>query len=1121
MEIRGVLGGLVLALALAAPAAAQNAQTTGDIRGRTLDAAGEPVPGVLVTARNTETGLERTAITADNGIYVLRLLPPGNYTATAQAIGFATRAFENIRVAIGQSAAVNFELSPQAVEIEELIVSGERAPIDVSDASVTELVTVEQIESLPTVGRDFTDFIALSPQVAVDPGVTTGGQFSIGGQAASQTNLQIDGVDANNAFFGENRGGARIPFIFSLESIEEFQIITNGYDVEYGAYSGGIVNVVTRSGTNELEGTVYGNFRGDALTGRGFLGDSTITDYEVQQFAGRISGPIVRDNAFFLVSADVQRRREPNLPINELTYGASGERALREVDAEGDTIRVADQEAIDELERFYAALENVYGVDSPRSGYNSFSTTNDVLSLFGRVDWNINDAHRLSVRHNYTTYTNDNEFDPDFDDYYGISRSEKLEDHSHSFVTELSSVLGQNTFNVFRFQYATEDRPRNGSELRPALVVRLSNDDLIGYGGTFVSFHNNLSESKYQLINNFTQVFGEHTVKIGAQGLFTNAENEFLPALSSACGAGNQGAGIYCFDSVDEFEAGRASSYQFNVQRGVPGAVPLSEVGLTELAFYIQDELRVTPQLTVTAGLRHDRQWFDDNPTRVFDVERSFGYPSATAPSDNNNISPRVSVAYDLAGDGRSVVRAGAGYFFGRVPLVLGGNVLQSARPVFNLTCAGDVGADPDNPIEDDAPPSPLDYGTWDSNGGGNPTACATSAELSGVPNYTIWNTEFEYPETFKANLGYEGFVAERTKLSLDLIFSRSTNMFNVRNLNLRPAQFTLAGEDDRQIFTPEGNFAPGAANTLGSRVYSDIGDVYVNYNDGRAQSISATVEARHQVSEALNLTAAYTHTRAYDNASLFCCTSSSNFSDPMVGAFGPNDLGDFGDEDRGWGRSDFSRDHAFVFSGVADLPYGFEVAAFWRLQSGRPFTPEVSGDINGDGVRFNDRPYVFAVEDVPLTAADGSEAEFEQRELYASVLANNDCVGEHVGGIIPRNTCRSPWLNLLDMRVTNTIEFLGDELQIQLDLFNVMNGLGNLFCSDDEFREDPSEGACGWGRVTTVSGPDRNLYVANAYNSASNEIRYTVNRNFGRESVVGDGLLLQFQAQIGLKYYF
>ena len=1100
-----LFGGLALLLALAAPVAAQNVTTTGDIRGRTLDAAGSPVPGVLVTARNSATGLERTAITADNGIFVLRLLPPGSYNVQAEALGYATRTFENVQVSIGSSAQVNFELSQQAVEIEELVVSGEAAPIDVTDASVTQLVTVEQIEELPALGRDFTDFIAISPQVTLDPGETTGGQFSIGGQAATQTSLQIDGVDANNAYFGENRGGARIPFVFSLESIEQFQIITNGYDVEYGNYSGGIVNVVTRSGTNEFEGSLYGNFRSDALTGRGFnLADTIgVEEYEVQQFAGRFSGPIIRDKAFFLVSGDLQRRREPQLPFTASLFEPGGEL--------GDPDSIAAQE----VARFFDILENVYGIPNAESGYAPFQTTNDVLSLFGRIDWNITDEHRLTVRHNYATYENHNEFSPGFDEYLGQSRAENLEDHSHSFTTELSSVLGVNTFNVLRFQYATEDRPRDGNELRPSLITTLSNGEAIGYGGTFVAFHNNLEESKIQLIDNFTHAFGDHTVKVGGAGLFTDLFNEFLPALAGNCGRGNQGAGVFCFENLDDMEAGIASSYQFNVQEvGVAPTIPTSDFSVSELAFYVQDEWRATPQLTITAGLRHDRQWFDDVPTRVFDVERSFGFPSATAPRDDDNISPRLSVAYDLAGDGSSVVRVGAGYFFGRVPFVLGGNVLGSQQPVFNLTCSGDAG-DPD------APPSPLDYGSWGQDGFDNPTACAGASTLSGVPSYSVWHPDFEYPETFKANAGYEGFIAEGTRLALDLIYSRSTNMFTVRNLNLREAQFVLDGEG-REVYTPAALFAPGAANTLGSRVFSDIGDVFANYNDGRATSFSGTLELDHTLTETISLTGAYTYTRAFDNGTIHCCTASGMFADPIIGAFSPNDLGGFGDEERGWGPTDFVRSHAFVFSGFMDLPWEFQLSAFWRIQSGRPYTAAVSGDLNGDGVRFNDRPYIYAVNDLPLSAADGSVAEFEARRNYARILAENDCIGDHVGSIVPRNSCRTPWTNLLDMRITKFFQTFGDDrAEIQLDLFNVVNGLGQLFCSDEEFKADPTDGTCGWGRITTVSGANTNVYFASSYDEASNQVLYNVSNNFGQEGFLGANLLLQFQVQLGAKYYF
>jgi hypothetical protein len=245
-------------------------------------------------------------------------------------------------------------------------------------------------------------------------------------------------------------------------------------------------------------------------------------------------------------------------------------------------------------------------------------------------------------------------------------------------------------------------------------------------------------------------------------------------------------------------------------------------------------------------------------------------------------------------------------------------------------------------------------------------------------------------------------------------------------------------------------------------------------------------------------------------------------FADPIIGAFGPNQLGSFGDEDYGWGPTDFVREHAFVFSGFLDLPLDFQLAAFWRIQSGRPYTAAVSGDLNGDGVRFNDRPFIYSVNDLPLSAADGSVAEFEARQAYARILAENDCIGDYVGQIVPRNSCRTPWTNLLDMRITKFFETFGDQrAELQLDLFNVVNGVGQIFCSDEEFKDDPTEGTCGWGRMTTVSGANTNVYFAQSYDADSNQVLYSVSENFGEEGFLGANLLLQFQVQLGFKYYF
>lgn len=1088
---------LVGTATMAADVVAQSVSTTGQVRGR-VSGDGAAVPGVVITATNTETGFVRTALTDADGTFVVRLLPPGIYDVSAEVIGFRAETRAGMRVVIGQSSVANFELQTAAVEIEGIEVSAERDAIDIADGGVTQLVSQEEIEELPSLGRDFVDFINLSGLVAPDQGTTTGGQFSIGGQRASQTSVQIDGVDANNAFFGENRGGSRIPFVFSLESIREFQIITNGFDVEFGNFSGGIVNVVTRGGTNEWEGTLFANFRDDALTADPFtdpaLDPELTTDFEVQQFAGRLSGPIVRDKVHFLVSVDGQRRREPQLPLTQSRFAPGAER-------ENPVLFEQVGEAFD-------ILQSQYGVADAASGYAPFSTSNDAITVFGRVDWTLNQDHRLSVRHNFSTFSNDNEWNGNFDFDYGISRAETLEDDSHSFVTELQSVLGENSFNVFRFQFADEKRPRQGKDLRPTLTVNLPGGQRVRYGGTFAAFNNRLEETKYQFINNFTHVAGDHTIKLGANALYTDIFNQF-----QSPGSQNQGAGEFIFNSIDDFEAFRPSSYFRPFQQG--GGIASSPFSVFEWAAYVQDEWQATPRLTATLGLRYDQQSFQDSPEPVVDVERAFGFRTGFAPTDKNNISPRLALAYDMRGDGSSVLRGGAGYFYGRVPFVLGGNVLQTELPIVEVICTGSIlDGDPD------APPSPMGYSNWAVDGSDNPTGCAGDITASGVPTYTFWQEDFEYPETFKANVGYETLVGENSQVSLDLLYSKSTNLYTVRNLNLRPVQFTLPGEADRQIFTPASQFDPTSSASAPSQVRTDFGQVLVNFNDGRAEAFTATLDGAHRFTDAFQLRGSYTYTRAFDNSNYSCCTASGGFSDPLVGAFGPNDIGGAGDFDKAWGRSDFSRTHTFIVSGSADLPYGFELSGIWRSNSGRPWTPAVGGNINGDGVRFNDRPFIFAPDDLPLQATGDAAA--EQRATYSQLLADNPCVGDHVGEILERNTCTFPWQHQLDMRLTSGFGTVaGQRAEVQVDFFNVLNGLGRLFCDESDENVDFTSGACGLGRVTGVFGSDQNLLEARGFDSDGNRVLYEVGDSFFTEDVLGSNLILQFQMQIGVKYFF
>ena len=1057
----------IAVLAFAGPLGAQT--TTGGIRGRVTDPAGVPLPSATILAVNEQTGFSNGAQSDDEGIFTIRLLPPGTYRVTARRLGSQQVEIASVRVSLATNTTQNFTLVPVAVTLQGVQVTAER-PVDATETGVSQTVTTEQIAALPALGRDFTDFINLSGFVSPTPEETTGGQFSIAGQRPSQTSIQIDGVDANNAFFGENRGGSRIPFNFSLESIREFQIVTNGYDVEYGNYSGGVINIVTKSGGNEFEGSVYANYRGDQLTADDFAGNPP-NNFEVQQYSGQVSGPIVKDKLFYLFSLDGQRRREPFRPINSAN-------ARTPAFAAG-------------LERFYDILETQYGIENAAAGYDEFETTNDVLTLFGRVDWTISQANRFSLRHNFSDYDNLNEGGSARG---GRSQHEALRNTTNSLVGELTSSFGETRANVFRFQWSGEDRPRVGNELRPEILVNsVVPGQSIEYGGSFIAFNNRLVEDKVQVIDNFTWQLGSHALKVGTNNVFSRIENDFWL----------NGSGGFVFSDLDALEAGRPSRYSRNIR--ADGQPPSATFDVQEYSLYAQDEWQVTPRIFVSAGLRYDVARYADAPLRVVEVERAFGIETGLAPNDENNVSPRLSVTYDVNGDATQLVRAGVGLFYGRVPYVLGGNVAQTEIPLLALECTGDAAeGDPD------APPPVLGYGSWDPSGADNPFNCAGVSGVGGVPEYSFWHSDFELPETIKANLGYERLVGANTKLTFDFIYTASNKLYTVRNINLRDPQFVIAGEDNRRVFVPEGSFTPSDEASSARHRNTDFADIYVNYNDGTARSQAVSIAVDHRFTDDFSVQGSYTYTAANDNSSFSCCTSNEGYRERRIGVLGPNVPGGVGDEAAGWGPSDFVRNHTLVLSGFTKLPWNITMSAIWRLQSGSPWGPEQSGDLNGDGEEFNDRPYIFRPEELPVDAGSGTAAEqletvAQNRARYARYLADNECVGDYVGQIIPRNSCRQPWFNRLDVSLRRRFETTSTQAaELSIDLFNVLNGL-----SSD------------WGQYESVSNQRRNLLAPTRYDPTTGEILYTVPDDFGDKTPLGTNLLLQFSAQVGLRYYF
>ena len=402
----------VLILSLALAALGQSQATTGNIEGRVLDPKEAAVPGASVTATNQATGLERTAATDEQGTFQIILLPPGVYTVRANASGFATTEAKDVTVTVGGRTPLDLAVTVGGAS-GSVTITSEPPVVETSRSSVATTINQRSIDNLPINGRNFQDFATLSPGVIRDP---RGGDLSVGGQRGTFNSLQVDGVDNNNTFFGQalGRGGVRPPYQFSEESVQEFQVNQNGFSAEFGRAAGGLINVVTKSGTNDFHGGVFEYLRDESLNAndpitkaqqfRAGLPNKR-SPLRIHQFGGRLGGPIARNRAFFFFTYDGQRADVPQLlTVNLATVPAS-----------------------------------VRTVLEPKIATYQVGRTQDVF--LGKADIKLNDSHQLSFRYNHQGFTGKNN-----ENNGPFSAEEHSDDSlvkSDTFSGNLTSTLSQ------------------------------------------------------------------------------------------------------------------------------------------------------------------------------------------------------------------------------------------------------------------------------------------------------------------------------------------------------------------------------------------------------------------------------------------------------------------------------------------------------------------------------------------------------------------------------------------------------------------------------------------------------------------------------------------------------
>lgn len=730
---------LVCLLLLVSSVIAQSQATTGNIEGRIEDPNGAAVPGTTVTATNQETGIAKSTQANDEGLYKITFLQPGRYRVeTSGAQGFAPTTFGNVVVMVGGQTPLDIQLGVGATTA-MVDISAEGQVVETTRTSVSTTIDQRSIDNLPINGRNFQDFATLSPAVVRDP---RGGDLSVGGQRGTANSLQVDGVDNNNTFFGQalGRGGVRPPYQFSEESVQEFQVNQNGFSAEFGRASGGVINVVTKSGTNEFHGGAFEYLRDESLNANDPINKANQfrrglpnkrPPSRINQFGGRLGGPIVKNRAFFFFTYDGQRADVPQILDVNLSSVSPAVRAIL----------------------------------LPKTATYQVGRSQDVF--LGKTDIRLNNSNQLTLRYNHQGFTgqnNENNGPLSAEEHSGNSLVK-----SDTFSGTLTSTLSPSVVNELRFQLARDKEPGQANSTDPEAVITVIAGQNLSIG------RNNFSPrettiKRVQFIDNLSYINGRSNWKFGLDFNFDRIFN-FFPGLFS---------GSYTFPSAASFGSNTPSAYTQNFPgAGTTGGT--TEPDLSEYSFFAQNDFRATPKLTFNLGARYDYQGFACPPIQNPDpLLLSNGIDTSFCPKDKNNFAPRTGFSYSP--DEKTVVRGGFGIFYGRTPAIMLGTAhSQNGIQVtgINLNAAGIVAAGLTYPNILTAPPP------------------GTAAN----PNLFLFAQDYVQPYVEQGRFGIEREIARNLSLSATYLYYHGLHLTRTRDINL-PAPTPLTISAGGQSFT-------------------------------------------------------------------------------------------------------------------------------------------------------------------------------------------------------------------------------------------------------------------------------------------------------------------------------
>lgn len=892
---------LLLAFLFSSMAFAQSEVGGASLNGTVTDPSGAIVAAAKLTVTNAGTGLVRTIESSDAGLYNFGRLPVGTYDLAVEAKGFKTARRTGILLAIGAVATVDVKLEVGGTQ-ETVSVSAEVPVVETARSQTSTAVNEKAVRELPINGRNFLDFVTLTPGVTRDP---RGGDLSFGGQRGTSNSLLVDGGDSNNTFFGQSAGraGTRNPYSFSQEAVQEFQVNTSGYAAETGRAGAGVVNVVTKSGTNDYHGNVFWFFRDKAMNANTFFNNARNIikqPYHFNQYGANLGGPVVapggfngKNKLFFFYNYEAQRNTLPNPVFYPITVP-------------GDAV---SQQVANELRQYQTPYTTGFE--------NTIHTV--------RIDYNISPTQFFNVRYNNHRFDGKN-----FENAGNQSASERTGNSSNytdNLAAQYTKVIGSSMVYDARFIYLRDDAPGAANSDKPEAQIRQNGTLMIAIGrNSFSPRYTNVD--KVNTIHSLTYNRGKHSYKMGVDLNFERIAN-FFPGNFS---------GAYVFDTLADWANKRASAYtQGFAGSGTNGATTYPNAN--EVAFFVQDSWRVNDRLTLNYGGRYDLFSYQQPPvTNPDPALAALKLNTGRINKDTNNWAGRMGFAYRLGSGGKQVIRGGYGMYYGRTASILIGtahsqNGIQVQTYTLNRANAVQAPLIPVYPAILSAPPA-----------------------LARTPDIYAVAPDYVQPLTHQVSMNYEVQLGKDYALTVGYLGVRGTHLSRTRDIN----HFPLAAETAR--FVDGSNIT--IYRRPNTRPYANFGRISLFDSGGDSIYHGGFVQVQKRFAQGFQLLANYTFSKVIDTLPDQTSVVPGNAGDDAKVAFdtlNPNAdraVGDTNVPHRfvGSGVWDLPFAKGMKHPAAKLVLGGWQLSAIVSAQSGRWLTARSNVDLNNDGNRFSDR---------------------------------------------------------------------------------------------------------------------------------------------------------------------